>query len=197
MKRLPFTEANYRAVIEGRKTVTRRVRMGENPPYSPGETVALTLPHWRWVDDNGQIRILDEVTHRERWQVYAIPHVSPHLITLFNKEVWRLRPAMFMPVWACLHFAEIVSWQLQVLGDVNDAEAIMEGCYTDGHYWYAPDVPRLHCSTALAAYDAEWGVLNAKRGYPWRDDLPVWRIEFRLKERSKPCPTSRKSWSNG
>ena len=86
-----------------------------------------------------------------------------------------------MPVWAALHHAEIVSCEPQTLGDVTDADVILEGIYpANGPYWRYPGSNHDY-SWPMAAYRTEWDALNARRGYPWREDLGVWRIEFRLK----------------
>ena len=211
MKRLPLTEANCRAVLKGTKTVTRRVRkecphgcrkgvrefwvngepQGElcddkshRPPYKPGETVALTLPHRR----NGRF-VWDAVSQLARCQDPGDNEFYGKRSYAITPREWTVRPAFLMPVWAALHFAEIISDEPRMLGDVTDEDAILEGCEVCGiraepgqdrrEGWSCPGGWRRYVS-ARKAYEAEWDALNAKRGYPWRDDLGVWRIEFRL-----------------
>lgn len=179
--RAPMRHWVYRGWTSPTDTFPPPLLMGEGRPYSPGEIVALTLPHWRWNSACG-VHIWDRVTQADRfWEagcVCAIP--SEH--KLAPNIGYNRRPAMFMPVWAALHFATIVSCEPQVLGDVTDQEAILEGCYTDGDYWYAPDAPEIACLSPIEAYGGEWLALNAARGYPWRDEQPVWRIQYRVKE---------------
>ena len=184
MKGLSLSEANYAAAVgEARqlKTVTRRVRKpGQKPPYVPGETVALTLPHWRngrfvWDSVSAQFRGRDEGDNKFYGRRGDL--ISP-------LAEWTHCPAFLMPVWACLHFAEILSRRPEVLGDVTDEDAVLEGCYrSDAYNWAPPEEPGSRYARPREAYVAEWDALNARRGYPWREELGVWRIEFRLKEK--------------
>ncbi|HEY4137065.1 MAG TPA: hypothetical protein VGN65_01320 [Casimicrobiaceae bacterium] len=82
------------------------------------------------------------------------------------------RPSIFMPRWASRITLEITAVRVERLQDINEADAIAEGC-TGAHFEnaaedYAP----------TDEYRKLWDSLNAKRGYGWKVNPWVWVIQF-------------------
>ncbi len=90
------------------------------------------------------------------------------------------RSPRYMPRWASRIVRQIIGIEAQRLGDMTEEQAIAEGMTLRGYWWdYGPGWQGDGLAmTALKAYEHTWNRLNAKRGYPWRPDLWVWRIQF-------------------
>ena len=70
--------------------------------------------------------------------------------------------ARYMPKANAQLWLRIRGIEILVLGSMTEQDAIAEGYDT------------------LEEYKAEWNRINAKRGYPWQDDLPVWVLTFKI-----------------
>jgi len=170
MKRLPLTEDNYRLVIRGRKTQTRRVAGKRGPAYAVGDVVGVTLPHWRTDVDNTKY-VYDAVTGVERDQRHQ---TGKWTIDQFIQDSsgWRRMPAMLMPAWACLHFVEITAVRKQRLQEISPADVFAEGIGT---------------SVVANPHEDFLRVWNSIHGYfggcAWADNPEVCAYTFRLTER--------------
>jgi len=183
MKERPilFSGPLVRALLEGRKDVTRRVikpdwwrrcldqqdleyleRAARMSPYGvPGDQL--------WVRE----------THALCWAAHwdlphrVCPEGSPsgtepcvaYYREGFDRVAPRWRPSIHMPRWASRIQLEVVSVRAErLVGGMSDAEAQREGC------------------DSLDEFRSLWDKINARRGYGWDSDPWVWRVEFRVLE---------------
>lgn len=99
-------------------------------------------------------------------------------------------PSIHMPRWASRITLEIVSFRIQRVRDITNADAIDEGIRPDV-LPACEDHPTLECwvsepddnhayQTPRDAFCKTWDSINAKRGFGWGINPWVWVIEFRL-----------------
>jgi len=161
------------------------------PRYAVGDIVALTLPHWRQNHPDGLSAIFDTATRVDRFRDQrGCRHSCTRTLdnTPDPRGGWKRMAARYMPVWACLHFAEIVGVRAERLGEITWNDAIEEGCYASGHVdpdylWRWPGQPREADGYAspLEAYAREWEALHGAGA--WDPDEWVSVYDFKLCER--------------
>lgn len=156
-----FCGSMVRAILDGRKTVTRRLPMPKR--WVPGDRL--------WVRETHTIVGVPGVEdYFPPW--YDPDKIVPHAAA--RNDVWETRWALFradwegeapgrwfpsihMPRWASRITLDITSVRVERLDDVTEAEAQLEGF------------------DSLADFRALWASLYRDKGdNPW-----LWRVEFR------------------
>lgn len=209
MKERPilFSGPMVRAILEGRKTMTRRVVQG----LPAGIKCASALPEsgyqYRFTDFKQTVvdrrcpygrppvplEPSDRLWVRETAKIpLAVPnsavlyradnHIRPGLGD-FEAEAWK--PSIFMPRWASRITLEIKEVRVEQLQDISERDIAAEGltvtlgtpCATA--FTDLPTGIRIH-STAMACFAAGWNALNKKRDYGWSTNPWVWVITFEV-----------------
>lgn len=201
-KPIIFSGPMVRAIIEGRKTQTRRVckeqgfvEGGDNiawlpgpfspwvPPYTPGDRL--------WVRETWRASVgADELPPRELDQEL---HRIWHEADRDNCDAHgRCRPSIYMPRWASRITLIVEDVRVQRVQDMegqhpSESDALAEGIrkihHGDGTYYYHhersdPD-PQNWCDPT-DAFRELWDTLNARRpGCAWRDNPWVCAVSFR------------------
>lgn len=181
---LLFSAPMVRAILEGKKTQTRRVVKGlaldwltppvafspafvasaENRPICPygyaGDRLWVRETWHRWPNPPGYIYRADVVD-----QLLDTP-----------KSGWR--PSIFMPREACRLLLEISGVRVERLQEISDDDVMAEGLGRPlppaGGEGFEIAGPR-----ERLGYRLLWDALNAKRGYSWADNPWVWVLEFK------------------
>lgn len=184
-----------RAILEDRKTVTRRVVVPQPVTairaflvsVSP---VAANLGKWRFVHADGtgdgpavlcpHGRQGDRLYVRETWAP-ARDGDSGAEVTIYRAD-WegngkpegptyfpdfRWHPSIHMHRWRSRIDLEIVNVRAERLQDMDEEEAIAEGIHPD------------ESKDPLARFRGLWNEINGPRGFAFKDNPWVWRIEFR------------------
>jgi hypothetical protein len=205
MKERPilFSGPMVRAILEGRKTQTRRVVKDEGLPPSSDVIRIVELDNGEFEQFYNEKRSKnwllkcpygqpgDRLWVRETFAVtdgcsgYEYPFVPASPVekkVLFRAsgdraEKWR--PSIFMPRWASRITLEIVSIRVERLQDVSEADAKVEGADT---YNAALDIgtkgtPRLDAGPFQKGYALLWGEINGPGS--WASNPWVWVVEFR------------------
>ncbi len=184
-----------RAILEGRKTQTRRVTRGQG---NLGE-----LPEKMQLGEEGDWcpygKRGDRLWVRETWQhedgccddhrcgqpthiYYKATEVAPETFASW-------RPSIYMPRWASRIDLEITGVRVERVCEITDVDALKEGiattynkCQTPPVAWYT-FAKHLHqyCSPR-AAFQRLWDSINAKRGFGWESNPWTWVVEFAVKE---------------
>jgi hypothetical protein len=200
-KPIPFSGDMVRAIMDGRKTQTRRVSGLDRFNKQPGR--------WRlegnmMVFDGGfdyvelpkspYGRPGDCLWVRETWATVnsydtlppsKIPHggkswpvvwydADPGAAGLSNTKsphLGKKRPSIFMPRWASRLMPRVTDVTVERVQDITLADAIMEGC---------PD-SELDGLSPLDWFESLWDSINAKRGYDWDSNPFVWVVKFEVK----------------
>jgi hypothetical protein len=185
-----FSAEMVRAILEGRKTQTRRV-------------IKPQPPHWRWNDyrwDDECINVAtdddksgyyvkcpygflgDRLWVRETWQKcptcgllnYRATRNTPGICAHCNGKLGLWKPSIFMPRRVSNILLEVTGVRVERLQEISEEDAEAEGVD------FIPSAPAaLNHRTAFAGL---WDSINAKRGYPWESNPWVWVITFKRLE---------------
>lgn len=202
-----FSGLMAQAILEGRKTQTRRV-------IKPQPEVHHAIPHLnhfvvRWRNINAPwpeascLMLLrcpylpgDRFWVRETWAAHPyFNSTKPSLLTQ-DEPIWyrasyqneshlMWRPSIFMPRWASRITLEVTGLRVGRVQDISEESAIAEGIEQMGQLWrdysgnFAADYD---CYRAKDSFASLWDSINAKRGFGWDVNPWIWAIEFRKLE---------------
>lgn len=198
-----FSGEMVRAILEGRKTQTRRVMRTQ--PHTPAHVDPSTRGAM-WAGARGDHGLAcpygmpgDRLWVRETWATgnawnQTAPRALPgDRVEIFYDadgkfrnggavEIGKLRPGMFMPRWASRITLEVTGVRVQRVQEISEADAGAEGMLFNGTYYQGGPHAVSGCkvfSLAVQAYRDLWDHLNAKRGHGWDVNPWVWVIEFK------------------
>jgi hypothetical protein len=198
-----FSGPMVRAILDGRKTMTRRVvkPQPDNRTTTLAGTCTITKQgHWykSWY---GPVETIDD---------YLCPYCVGD--TLWVRETWRTiegtyvpgiqyreglegrypeyeyleqmprdwnntskwRPSIFMPRLASRISLEVTAVRCERVQDITDDDAIAEGAMREEYQTYDGE--------PVEKFRETWEHLNSKRGYGWDVNPWVWVVSFKRKE---------------
>ncbi|HBP5539584.1 hypothetical protein ACM7D1_18555 [Pseudomonas aeruginosa] len=207
MKERPilFTGPMVRAILEGRKTVTRRV-MKPQPDFL-GSMVDPNTP-FKTLDAGLHARITcpygepgDRLWVREAWAADAqVDAIAPRDLSQ-GEPIWfpadlsvrqtgcsmiskgRGRPSIHMPRWASRILLEITAVRVERLQDISEDQAEAEGTQGCVPYCQSPydsdGAPACDCMnlTYKESFQALWSSINGAAS--WDANPWVWVVEFK------------------
>lgn len=182
-----FSGPMVRAILEGRKTQTRRL-----VTYPRGKLFPSHVDRWinllmgkHWSHPRGWLRPYattgDRLWVRETWGAIrpeGVPTVHP--VAGVDRLEYRAdghpddgrvwRPSIHMPRWASRLTLEVVSVRVERLQEISEPDAVAEGidAATFGPVW----------ECARDAFAHLWDSINGERA-SWESNPWVWRVEFR------------------
>ena len=190
MKPIIFSTEMVKAILEGRKTITRRV---VKPQYTVNKEI------WTSIKTKGYIYQGDITNCEELIRVCPYGNVGDRLwvretfnysgsaqadmrllykadekISLPNNSFYysgrKWKPSIFMPRWASRITLEITAIRVERLQEISNGDCLQEGIE-------CADMPMIN--NAIGKFMILWGSLNKKRGYSWESNPFVWVIEFK------------------
>ncbi len=193
MKPIIFSGEMVRAILDGRKTMTRRV-VKPQPPEGFRAWHGCVDGNAAWTDhpmqgEKGQIINAkcpygaqgDKLWVRETFMVEHFPSAPDNPRVHYRADntaagsgwtaakMWK--PSIFMPRWASRITLEIVNVRVERLQEISEEDAIAEGIdLASCHHAYA---------LTIGAYAELWDTINEKRGYSWDSNPYVWIVEFK------------------
>lgn len=208
MKERPilFNTEMVKAVLEGRKTETRRVVKGQIPEYAkspygmPGDTlwVRETWARTEWLhpSDPNYGYIYKASENGKDWEE--------------NSEEWKWKPSIHMPKDAARIWLEVVEVKTERVQDITKESIIAEGVQVPMHnnrpliplttkhfpieYFPNGDIPSI--DKVFEAFWIElWDSINSERtdkegkslNYDWKSNPWVWVVKFKvLSTKGKP-----------
>jgi hypothetical protein len=191
MKELPiiFNGWSVGAILDGRKTMTRRVikhkhQIKMNCPY--GRTGDHLWVRETWIDDVTEGHYLDGTPSGE--EHHKIYYKVDDTITIPGlRPCWR--PSIYMPRWASRITLEIIGVRVERVQDITAKDVEKEGINIVAKLPHplvkVKNPERLIKMIAQDEFKKLWDSINAKRGYPWESNPPVWVIEFKNISESK------------
>ena len=124
---IPFRAPMVRAILEGRKTMTRRVlkpRKGlgfpgqlENPRYEPGDTIWVREAWRTWAQ-------FDDLPPRDIPPGSGVQYLADDPVSPWDS---RYRHARFMPRWASRIDLRVIAVRVERLQDISEEDAMAEG----------------------------------------------------------------------
>lgn len=202
MKEKPilFSGDMVRAIIEGRKTQTRRVIRAQPTDARP---LNIWHPHGRAMDGarftNVQLyaEAGDLLWVREMWapcgdggvvwyragipgfragkktgEWFDYPYTLGKTFSPPDDLEWR--PSIYMPRWASRITLRVNNVRVERVQDISDDDAIAEGIKV-----YVP-VPGDGLPAPRLQFKNLWDSINAKRGYGWDNNPWVWVVGFEV-----------------
>ena len=195
-----FSADMVRAILDGRKTQTRRHGKPVRHPdlgniydvgalvleHEPQHVIERACPYGRpgerlWVRESFALSAIDPdglPPEDDPGNYDVIYRADPPPVGWIDgdgkKAAIPWKPCIHMPRWASRILLEVVSVRVEKLGAISEADCIAEGC-AGGHgsipgYAYA--------ATPIEHYRALWDFINGAGDYdknPW-----VWVVEFRV-----------------
>ena len=203
-KPILFSGPMVRAILEGRKTQTRRVcrdqTASEYKFVTDMNTIPTGSPYTGWAKDCGQSFVLptkcpygqpgDRLWVRETFSgIKDRPIAQGHIfyradgehqsghqdpLSYYEREQ-RWRPSIHMPRWACRLILEVKAVSVERLHSISDSYVRAEGIPESAiEKWRE----WLHPNDAPGkAFSELWDSINAKRA-PWESNPWVWVVEF-------------------
>ena len=188
MKPILFNTEMVRAILDGRKTVTRRVvkfRDGKHPNWTGYVKDGLTLYNGRNEPCNtpAPFKVNDILYVRETWcsaydgakYFYLADKVTvreKYWLLDYNNVKWR--PSIHMPKKAARIFLKVTSVRVERLQDITEEQAAAEGC--NSGLLTGP-------CTARGQFENLWNSTIKKdqlQYYGWNANPYVWVIEFEV-----------------
>jgi hypothetical protein len=158
-----FSTPMVRALLEGRKTQTRRI--------------------------NFKCEVGDVLWVRETWAPDCEWNENPYRYKAdyFGNTVTKWKPNIFMPRLACRLFLHVKDMRRERLQDISEADAYAEGIIfkkvestSNREIWHQNYIGQcLDNIGAIESYRTLWDSINAKRGYSWESNPMVDVIELK------------------
>lgn len=201
-KPIIFSPPMVRAILEGRKTQTRRVVRTQPPGAPKGAAVSkngwltyFTGPSGSEYASGGACRYGkpgDLLWVRERWceriefddfSPRDIPHSAGASVWYFatdeeycatHPEPGRWRRSFHMPRWASRLTLRLTDVRVERVQDISGYDAYWEGvCDGPGHEGEASGY-------TIEKFRRLWDSINAKRGFDWEQNPWVWTLTFQV-----------------
>jgi hypothetical protein len=166
-----------RAILEGRKTMTRRVVMPAVHLIATDDRHAVTDSYCPYGAPGERLWV------RETWCCYTPELRNPkYRADRHNDSGWTWRPSIHMPRWASRLTLEVTAVRVERLKEISEEDARAEGVeQCEGGYIDAMCGPSQGME-AKQAFDSLWDSINAARGFGWSVNPWVWVVSFRRVE---------------
>jgi len=177
-----FSGEMVRAILDGRKTQTRRII--KKQPLCNGHLIRgfeYLEGDRLWVKEAlyASLQSCGETGY------YLAKYVADGKFACMENVpvAWQWKrtyqPGMFMPRWASRITLGITGVRVERLQEITPAN-----CKAEGIFITHPEKPTIdealhHMRLYRDAFTELWDSLNAKRGYPWDSNPWVWVIEFK------------------
>lgn len=201
-----FSAPMIRAILDGRKTVTRRIvnpqpkpdwkyqginGLGEFLFYPPDLNPRHEESDWTFKSPYGIAN--HELWVREKW---CLDYENPLRVAGYfadkTSNVKRLgelkadgsprwRPSIHMPRWACRLKLEVISIRAERLQEITEDDAASEGAEPIPTYGVYPSRHAARVMSYREGFRVLWDSLNSERA-PWDSNPWVFRIEFKRKK---------------
>jgi hypothetical protein len=209
-KPIIFSTSEVRAILEGRKTQTRRVIKPQAPNGYVGDMLEQYCVYP--IDEYGTAEPTliyppykpgDVLWVRETWATvssgiieYKATYIEPYtgsteIDHIGKKITWR--PSVHMPEEAARIWLKVEDIKVERLQNITPWEAIQEGIESKGNKpcqfgdyepvwknYLYPKEPEKWLDSAVDSFRTLWDSINAKHGYGWDINPWVWRIKFKV-----------------
>jgi len=182
MKPILFNSEMVRAILDGRKTQTRRIVKPQPEEILQGD--------WSELCPYGKVG--DRLWVRETFKYMNLEHTKVGYKASIDEtcndgafiRLGNWRPSIHMPKWAARIFLEITNIRVERVQDITSHDCIAEGLpvpmvcdateYRDQTHL---NLNKSH-ERIKEYFQKLWDSINKKRGYGWEDNPWVWVIEF-------------------
>lgn len=192
-KPILFSGPMVRAILAGRKTVTRRVyKPRRPPPYEDVDEGDDGAPRPFEMDEYGDYHHRrspfgepgDRLWVREAWCNLALEGHAPVYayradgeLTLPPGVQWK--PSIHMPRAASRLTLEVKSVRIERLQDITEQDALSEGVEANPYYMADGTVDDMMSIPARANFASLWDSIDGKK-HPWTSNPWVWVVSFEV-----------------
>ncbi len=190
MKGILFKPEMIQAIVEGRKTQTRRVMKFPPPSYCDTAELLITGTWNFYKGDDPDFSAYLKNKHKPKYSVGEVVYIKEafwyppshnynrnivayRLIVAEScgeeaaiKSIWK--SPMMMPEWASRYHIQILDIKPQRLQEITEAGAVEEGC----------PMIEASCGLRLQWYRDLWDSIN--KDYPWSSNPWIWLYNFKL-----------------
>ena len=198
MKPILFSTPMVRAILDGRKTQTRRaIKYDFESVYSAASQQGIMdkvcqygeLPSdaIEWYAKNiakPKYKPGDVLWVRETWSrdesgeyVYRTNYGTTEDDS-FPPSMFKWKPSIHMPREAARIFLRVTNVRVERLQEITPKDAWEEGCRIGNFFPWEKHIPELQQQCRDILFKSLWDGLNAKRGYGWDINPWVWVYEF-------------------
>jgi hypothetical protein len=181
MKPILFSTEMVNAILDGRKTQTRRIVKPQPKTIAHDSKNRLPMAFWadnsKWIKPKYQVG--DIIWVRETWSkkdghyFYKAGH---ELLIDSEPLIKRWRPSIYMPREAARIFLRVTNVRVERLQEITEKDAKAEGVITND---------AVKVSSYVYWFEMLWDDLNKKRGYGWETNPWVWVYELERVEVEK------------
>ena len=191
-----FTGEMVRAILDGRKTQTRRVIKPQplcpslryythGREWKDGDGTLMKCPYgvsgdWLWVRETWATPgNFDHMKPRDLVQSHYMSDLTAYRATETHGDAYfRWRPSIFLPHWLARIKLGVVRVRAERVQGISEKDVLAEGFPWRGigaelQWGYRPP---------LVWFQALWDRINAKRGYGWDVNPWVWAVEFEVEQ---------------
>lgn len=200
-KPILFSTLMVQAILEGRKTMTRRVVKladGSNPDedcisyhldnsFDKVMDFSKTYPYWKELKcpfgEIGTILWVRE-TFANSLNRGEFCYKADTDNSIYLDKNWKWKPSLFMPKSACRIFLKITDIKVERLQEISEDDAIKEGVLSNGKgYYKAYFDSAIHAwiDKAYLSFISLWKSINGEQS--WNDNPFVWVISFEKTEK--------------
>jgi hypothetical protein len=196
-KPILFSTQMVRAILEGRKTQTRRLFPYQYKVCTHNNKYQIEYMderdnqyYTRHIEDICKYgKIGDRLWVKETYAMYGENSIIPYEYKANFKEpidkFWKWKPSIFMPRKASRITLEITNIRVERLNDISEEDAIAEGVEYinsegNGVYYKNYKIKNknwMEFKNPIDSYHTLWESINGKNS--WRLDPLVWVIEFK------------------
>jgi len=193
MKPIIFSTPMVQAILDGKKTQTRRVIKIDDAPENwkisiAGTSIVRTepydvkLPRYAAGDNLWVRETFCEVPYEHNHVPIKGGHITiPKYAYKADSErdytgIWK--PSIHMPREAARIFLRVKTVRVERLQDITPKDAWDEGCRIGNSFPWEEHIPELQQQCRDILFKSLWNSINEKRGYGWDTNPWVWVYEF-------------------
>ena len=192
MKPILFSTEMVRAILDGRKTMTRRVIKDKD--ITNNFDIDVDGSVYAYIDQAtgdsynptaaARYKVGDILWVRETWSkdengeyVYRTNYGTTEDDS-FPPSMFKWKPSIHMPREAARIFLRVTNVRVERLQEITPKDAWEEGCRIGNFFPWEKHIPELQQQCRDILFKSLWDGLNAKRGYGWDINPWVWVYEF-------------------
>ena len=191
-KPILFNTEMVRAILDGRKTQTRRVIKDKD--ITNNFDIDVDGSVYAYIDQEtgdsypptaiAKYQVGDILWVRETWSkdengeyVYRTNYGTTEDDS-FPPSMFKWKPSIHMPREAARIFLRVTNVRVERLQEITPKDAWEEGCRIGNFFPWEKHIPELQQQCRDILFKSLWDGLNAKRGYGWDINPWVWVYEF-------------------
>jgi hypothetical protein len=188
-KSIIFNTQEVQAIMENKKTMTRRMIVSQPPQYADKAEVIARYGGW------SKYRVGDILWVKETHAKAQDGGYIYRADSIFDgcgpgDFAWKWKSSIHMPREAARIFLKVTDVRAERLQDISNIQAKYEGAEPLSALCQMPKYERacmLNCKNCnrdiyRESFQYLWDTLNAKRGYSWESNPWVWVISFERTE---------------